>query len=582
MATRRFTTKQKTVGAASLSALLIGTGVLILINQPEKETFETPSGDVVNMEAALDEAETAHRAFTQTTGRAVHDDSACFAVKTGLYLEGLFACGPVRENSSLYGSYDSVAVTYSLNESGEVEATVGESFEGGYTSTPGSILIRPDGLGVLPASLMDYEIDMSIPEIPADAISEDGTLITGDVTGTTIQAPITAAAGETLTLGNRSVYISEAGNSSTVVLDGIEYRATPGNIFTVIKTIPTEVMDPTDPSTGVDDPEDPSTQPGTDPTSPGPTTPAPGDEEPTEQPTAPGGSTETPGNTPGAPAVPGAGGGSITVGGQPVAMVPTTRVEAGAGGTSETTIVVMVPARQGTVGVQIVDEDGSELAWTDLRDPASLYGSHVSAGMIRGQNSVQTPIVLSGVQTGDSDLSYESRNSGYRVWKERGVKKLRLDIEGENWRYIDRGSSFGEVPGAGASDWTGSTLEIDGVPVDSAPTFEHYESTGTDGDYDNDSVKSTVTRSLTWTLPDGAGREYVIAPSVKISTQIFDYLSNYDGEGYGSGSYGDMNAPLKGIQPYEYQVPSSSLGRIIINSTLGTVVPTVEPAEEAW
>lgn len=594
MATKRFSTKQKTVAAAVTSALLIGTGVLVFVNKADRESFETPNGEVVNMQAALTAAETAHQQFAMT-GRAIHDDSHCFVEKVDAYLSGTFACGPVRENSSLYGSYDSVPVTYALNNEGEVEATVGESFEGGYTSTPGSILIRPDGLGALPASLMDYEVDTSLPEIPASALSEDGT-VTGGTDGTTIQALYETAKGETLTLGDRSVFISEAGNASTIILDGIEYRATPGNVFTVIKTIPTEIMNPNDPPTDVEPDGEPSTQPGTDEPGSSGTSPTPGTGEPSEQPTAPGegtGTTPTTPTVPGAPGTPGTSpapgsvqpgtpGGSIIVGGKPVVAIPTTRVEAGAGGTGESTTVIMVPARTGAVGVQIVGEDGSELAWMDLRDPSALYGSPVSAGMLRGQGQMQAPITLSGVDNADSDFGYEVQISGYRIWSDDdGEIKFRLNLEGENWRYWDRGSSFGEVPGAGRSEWIGSVLTVDSKPVEGSPVIETYQSTGTDDGYDNDGVKSTVTRSLTWTLPDGDGREYVVTPSVKISTTIFDYLSNYE-DGYGSGSYVDLNSDLNGRQSFEYVVPSSAIGQVVINATLGTAVPTVQPAEEAW
>ena len=222
-------TQKQIVGAATAAALITALGTGVYLSRGDSETIDTPNGTIENAEKILVDAERNFAQYVTEGGAFTAPDALpnCFFVKTE-FVEPVITCGAIREADSLFGSYASTSLTLTTAD-GRVTGKPDVNFTPDFRAPVGAILVRPDGKGAVPASVLDAVADESLPILPDDLVGEGG--VVSGAEGTQIEAVNGGVAGKTLAAGDgRGVRIVEAGQSTTIIVNGVEYRTAPGQI----------------------------------------------------------------------------------------------------------------------------------------------------------------------------------------------------------------------------------------------------------------------------------------------------------------------------------------------------------------
>lgn len=462
-------------GAGAAVAGLVATTAGIVLTRGGETSYATGSGlTLTNAAEVLEAAEASYAEWIAVTGATTLDDPAplCYLATQGLdgALVPVIACGPSRAQGEVTGAYDSTTLDLATSDDGTgITGTAGTAFVAHADLPAGAVLSRPDGLQPVDPSLLDLREEGDHPEIPAHAIGEGGVVEGGEAS---VVAPWDSAYGRTVMLSEQGVVVTQAGQATSVVIDGTVYIPGPGQVVTVVETTPA-VNTPgggTDSGSEDDDQE----QPG-------------------------GGSTDS-GSTPGS-----GDGTSITVGGVPVVDVDTSTPG------STTTTVVVTDSRT-EVGVQ-VREGADRLAVRDLSDGTvtGTDGTSARLGMLPGTGFISNYAMTSDMLNA---MYYRLEPTAYRVYTEGDDIRFTLSIGAETW--LSAGASVNADSIAdigGTSDHSRDELLADGDSV-GAPEVVMF--TDADG---NERVQA-----LTWTIPSGT-REVVYRPAPRVTFSVIDAVN---------------------------------------------------------
>lgn len=466
-------------GAGAAVAGLLATTVGIVLTRGGEVTYASGSGlTLTNAAEVLEQAEASYAEWIAATGATTLDDPAplCYLATQGASgaLLPVVACGPSRAQGEISGAYDSTTLDLATSDDGTgITGTAGTTFTAHADLPAGAYLSRPDGLQPVDPSLLDLREEGDHAEIPADALGKGGVIADGEAS---VVAPWDASYGRTVMLSTEGVVITQAGQATSVTIDGTIYVPGPGQVITVIETTPAVVTPGGGSGSGSGD--DDQEQPG-------------------------GGSTDSGsggGSTPGS-----SDGSSITVGGVPVADVDTSTP-------GSTTTTVIVSDSRAEVGVQ-VRESADRLAVRDLSEGTATGTDGTSArlGLLPGTGYISNYAMTSDVFNA---MYYRLEPTAYRVYTEGDDIRFTLSIGAETW--LSAGASVNADSIAdigGTSDHSRDVLLADGEPV-GAPEVVMF--TDADG---NQRVQS-----LTWSIPSGT-QAVVYQPAPRVTFSVIDAVN---------------------------------------------------------
>lgn len=460
-------------GAGAAVAGLVATTAGIVLGGGGETSYATGSGlTLVNAREVLERAEASYAEWIATTGATTLDDPQplCYLATQGRdgALLPVIACGPSRAQGEVSGAYDSTTLDLATSDDGEgIVGTAGSAFTAHADLPAGAYLSRPDGLQPVDPSLLDLREEGDYAEIPADLIGEGGVIEGGEAS---VVAPWDASYGRTVMLSEQGVVVSQAGQATSVTIDGTVYVPGPGQVITAVETTPA-----VNGAGGGGSDDDDQEQPGG------------------------GGETDS-GSTPGS-----GDGTSITVGGVPVVDVDTSRPGA-------TTTTVIVSDARAEVGVQ-VREGADRLAVRDLSEGTvtGTDGTSARLGLLPGTGYISNYALTSDVLNA---MYYRLEPTAYRVYSQDGDLRFTLSIGAETW--LSAGASVNADSIAdigGTSDHSRDVLLADGEPV-GAPEVKMF--TDADG---NQRVQS-----LTWSIPSGT-QAVVYRPAPRVTFSVIDAVN---------------------------------------------------------